>query len=469
MAFGGIGGPATGRGGVRRSKHRSAIRTIVHGLVAAILLGGLSVIATPAAAAPTEATGSTATADPDSSRPIYRFWSEGYGNSHFYTIDHATAQNVHSTDGWWTYEGTDFRVWPVTSNGCPAGTAPVFRFWSSRFASHFYTMNSDEADDVRRNDADWDYEGVRFCALSKRTDDAVAVHRFWSPRFTKHFYTANAAEAQDLRANDRNWNYEGVAMYAPTSGAAAPPITGDPAPRVGCQSPKMAAAIADHDAEKIAHLFGGAGVMRGAIADGRADCVPLDDPKLPWVVVNKHNAVSPRNYAPSSLTVPSSSLVGGGLRSDVVGSFERMQRDVEEAGAGRIALTSGYRSYGTQTAIHRDQVDRLGVEEGERLAARPGHSEHQLGFAADVVACGGGGCGSIYSFPGSAQERWVRENSWRYGWIVRYESGQTDTTGFNPEAWHLRYIGTDLARIYHDGGYYSLEAFFGLPAAPDYR
>ena len=178
--------------------------------------------------------------------------------------------------------------------------------------------------------------------------------------------------------------------------------------------------------------------------------------------------MSPVGYVPPSLTVPTGSLVGGGLRDDAVGSYERMQRAVAGSGAGAIALTSGYRSYETQAAIHRNQVDRLGLEEGERLAARPGHSEHQLGLAADVVACGSGGCGSIYSFAGTAQERWVRENSWRYGWIVRYEPGQTRTTGYNPEPWHLRYIGTDLARVYHDGGYRTLEDFFGLPAAPEY-
>ncbi len=457
-----------------------AIRRVTSGLVAAILLAGVVAVAPHPFAAPAAATATAeapdssdtappVSADPNSSRPIYRFWSEGYGNAHFYTIDHAAAQKVHSTDGWWTYEGTDFRVWPITSNGCPSGTAPVYRFWSPKFTSHFYTMNSSEAEDLRRGDANWDAEGVRFCALSKQQGDTAAVHRFWSSKFGKHFYTSNASEAHQLRANDRNWIYEGVAMHAPTSGAASPPITGAPAPRVGCQSPEMPAAIAAHDARKIKRLFGGAGAMRNAIAGGRAACVPLDDPELPWVVVNKHRAVSPVGYVPPSLTVPSSSLVGGGLRSNVVGWYERMQRDVAGSGAGSIALTSGYRSYSTQAAIHRSQVDRLGVTEGERLAARPGYSEHQIGLAADVVACGGGGCGSIYSFPDTAQERWLRENSWRYGWIVRYESGKTGTTGYNPEPWHLRYIGPDLAQVYHDGGYRSLEEFFGLPAAPNYR
>ncbi|WP_157560515.1 D-alanyl-D-alanine carboxypeptidase family protein [Microbacterium gubbeenense] len=469
MTFVGAEGSLLSRGTVRASW----IRRMLSGIAAAVVLAGLAVVVPQSGAvadadlAASEVV-ADAGADPSSSRPIYRFWGAGYGNAHFYTLDHSEAQNLHRADGWWAYEGTDFRVWPLSSDTCVSGTDPVYRFWSPGFTSHFYTMDSAEADRVRR-DNNWHYEGVRFCALSAPANGAVEVHRFWSSEYNKHFYTANASEAQDLRANDRSWSYEGVAMYAPTSGAASAPVTGTAAPRLGCQSPEMSSAVASHDAARITRLFGGAGVLRSAIADGRASCVPLRDPALPWVMVNKRYSVSPADYVPPSLTVPSGSLVDGGLRGDAIGSYEQMQRDVAASGAGSIALTSGYRSYNTQAAIHRSQVGSLGVVEGERLAARPGHSEHQLGLAADVVACGSGGCGSMYAFAGTAQERWVRENSWRYGWIVRYEAGRTGTTGYNPEPWHLRYIGADLAREYHDGGYHTLEQFFGLPAAPAYR
>ncbi|GAA4776940.1 hypothetical protein GCM10023351_22130 [Microbacterium gilvum] len=448
------------------ARSRSRTRRWVAVFAAALAIGGLTAVA-PTAPAPS-ATAATSAPDPDDSRPIYRFWSQGYDNAHFYTLDHSEAQNLHTKDGNWAYEGTDFRVWPLESGTCPAGTSPVHRFWSSAYSSHFYTMSASEVERVRTTDSNWNYEGVRFCSTQSQSAGTTAVHRFWSPAFRKHFYTANAAEAQNLRDNDANWNYEGVAMYAPTSGAGSAPITGAAAPRVGCQSPALPAALAVKDAARITQLFGGAGALRDAIAAGRADCLPLDDPALPWVVVNKQRAISPLSYTPPSLTVPSSSLVDGGIRSDAIGSFEQLQRDVANSGAGRIALTSGYRSYATQAAIHRNQVALLGQVEGERLAARPGHSEHQLGLAADVVACGTNGCGSLYSFAGTAQENWVRDNSWKYGWIVRYESGQSGTTGYNPEPWHLRYIGVDLARVYHDGGYHSLEAFFGLPAAPQY-
>ena len=59
-------------------------------------------------------------------------------------------------------------------------------------------------------------------------------------------------------------------------------------------------------------------------------------------------------------------------------------------------------------------------------------------------------------------------HAWEFGWIIRYEDGYTPVTGYSPEPWHLRYIGPELAAAYHDGGWHTLEEFFGLAAAPGY-
>ena len=86
---------------------------------------------------------------------------------------------------------------------------------------------------------------------------------------------------------------------------------------------------------------------------------------------------------------------------------------------------------------------------------------------ASDAACNSG-CAAIESFGGTPQGAWVAANAWRFGFIVRYEDGYTPITGYEWEAWHLRYIGPELAQVYHDGGFYTLEDFFGLPAAPTY-
>jgi len=63
----------------------------------------------------------------------------------------------------------------------------------------------------------------------------------------------------------------------------------------------------------------------------------------------------------------------------------------------------------------------------------------------------------------------VAENAQRFGFIVRYQPGEEDVTGYSPEAWHLRYVGKKTAGSMAAEGTKSLETYFGLPAAPDYR
>lgn len=153
--------------------------------------------------------------------PVYRFWSPKFDNAHFYTVNLGEARGLHAGDRNWTYEGLDFRVWRVNSGQCQDGSKPTHRFWSSKFASHFFTTNKAEADDVRKNDPNWKYEGVAFCTTGSK-DSTKPVHRFWSPKFGKHFYTANEGEARGLRHNDPNWNYEGIAWRSPKAGTSVP-------------------------------------------------------------------------------------------------------------------------------------------------------------------------------------------------------------------------------------------------------
>ncbi len=108
-----------------------------------------------------------------------------------------------------------------------------------------------------------------------------------------------------------------------------------------------------------------------------------------------------------------------------------------------------------------------GVAEADRESARPGFSEHQSGMAVDIVPCNGS-CKTLDDVAASPQGAWVRDHAWEFGFITRYAEGRESVSGYEPEAWHLRYIGPELARAYHEGGFTTLEEFFGLPAAPTY-
>ena len=250
------------------------------------------------------------------------------------------------------------------------------------------------------------------------------------------------------------------------SPVVAPEVTGDDI----CASADLTAALDARDTAAAVAAAGGAESFRSAVAAGTAPCVRLDDPTFEWVVVNKSRPYDPVDYRPADLVAPDGvrNIPGTALRSAVSSALSALVADAAADGAGEIALLSGFRSYDTQVDTYSSHVNERGTDGADEISARPGHSEHQAGLAADVVACGAGGCGGLDDLAGTAQGDWVAEHAWEYGFIVRYEEGFTGVTGYVPEPWHLRYVGTDLARHYHEGGWHTLESFFGLPAAPDY-
>lgn len=71
--------------------------------------------------------------------------------------------------------------------------------------------------------------------------------------------------------------------------------------------------------------------------------------------------------------------------------------------------------------------------------AEPGCSEHQLGLAIDINVPGAS------SFAGTKQCKWLHEHCWEFGFIVRYTADKKEITGFEAEAWHIRYVGTEHA------------------------
>lgn len=270
---------------------------------------------------------------------------------------------------------------------------------------------------------------------------------------------------------------DGSASAAADLSASPPNVAELPVPVVEqepisidiCGDPAVISALEASDDEAAVVAAGGGEWFRLAVATGDAPCVDLADPTRIWVVVNKTRQFDPVDYWPADMMFPEGvrSLEGGSLRADASAALTAMVTRAREAGVGEIALLSGFRSYQSQMATYGRHVDARGVEGADLVSARPGYSEHQSGLSGDVVACAGP-CGSLDDLALTAQGEWVAAHSWEFGWIVRYVDGATDVTGYLGEPWHLRYIGPELARAYHDGGWTSLEEFFGLPPAPGY-
>lgn len=120
-------------------------------------------------------------------------------------------------------------------------------------------------------------------------------------------------------------------------------------------------------------------------------------------------------------------------------------------------ICSAYRSQETQEALFDANVQRglasgLSLEDAKAEAgtsvAVPGTSEHQLGLALDIVDFGNQNLDE--SQEQTPVQQWLIEHSWEYGFVLRYPSDKSDTTGIIYEPWHYRYVGKDAAREMRD-------------------
>jgi len=146
--------------------------------------------------------------------PVYRFWAEKTGK-HFFTVREAEKEKLISQHAEvWTFEGPAFYAYTRASE---PNLLPVYRFWSDKLGSHFYTVKEAEKDKLISRYAEvWTLEGTAFYAYPEGRQPAgtKAVHRFWSDALASHFFTIKEAEKDKLISQHANvWLYEGVAWY----------------------------------------------------------------------------------------------------------------------------------------------------------------------------------------------------------------------------------------------------------------
>ena len=113
-----------------------------------------------------------------------------------------------------------------------------------------------------------------------------------------------------------------------------------------------------------------------------------------------------------------------------------------------LQALSTYRSYERQDVIYHNNLNQYGEEYTNQYSARPGHSEHQSGLAVDV-GIDGGAFVDIESNPNYQTFLGLLEE---FGFIVRYPKGKEHLTGYAYEPWHIRYLGTDLAKKVNQSG-----------------
>lgn len=198
----------------------------------------------------------------------------------------------------------------------------------------------------------------------------------------------------------------------------------------------------------------------------------IDDPNSIWVVVNKKRPLNPKAYVPTIVvpTIPLRLASGNEemhVRADMAKPLEQMVAAAKSEAGLSLMLASGYRSYNFQVNLYNTYVKQQGQNVADTQSARAGYSEHQTGLAADLEPASRT-CEVETCFANTPEGKWLAANAYRFGFVIRYPENQQNITGYIYEPWHVRYVGTALATEMHNEHIGTLEAFFGLPAAPTY-
>ena len=158
------------------------------------------------------------------------------------------------------------------------------------------------------------------------------------------------------------------------------------------------------------------------------------------IIVNKKHGLS-KDYNPGENPIAKAAFVR--LRDDMINQGLNVGRSY-----------SGFRSYDYQKTLYDNYVSRDGQAAADRYSARPGYSEHQTGLVFDLTDKSGN------LLEDARASQWLKDNAHNYGFIVRFQAGKEASTGYMPEAWHIRYVGKEAKDI-HDSGL-SLEEYFGI-------
>lgn len=160
------------------------------------------------------------------------------------------------------------------------------------------------------------------------------------------------------------------------------------------------------------------------------------------VLINKYYRL-PQTYQPKVSVINLKYNPSGGMAADIImNDFEQMMEASLKDGM-KIQVSSAFRTQSIQSTLYNGYVKVYGVERADIGSARPRHSEHETGLAIDLKRQG-----EKYSTFGLNPEyQWILNNSYKYGFIVRYPEEKTDITGYKFEPWHIRYVGKNAAKV----------------------
>ena len=174
------------------------------------------------------------------------------------------------------------------------------------------------------------------------------------------------------------------------------------------------------------------------------------------ILLNKYYAVD-SSFVPKNLKDIDPKYRGKYLQmtEEAANAFNSMAKDAKEQGY-TIRAVSTYRSYSYQDGLYNRYVASDGKTKADTYSARPGHSEHHTGLAVDVDNANL----SYTSFGKTKEFNWMKENAYKYGFILRYTEENEFITGYKNEPWHYRYVGVEIATKMKNENINSFEEYY---------
>lgn len=161
------------------------------------------------------------------------------------------------------------------------------------------------------------------------------------------------------------------------------------------------------------------------------------------ILVNRWNPI------PEGYKVELTQLQGDqAVDSRVYPPLQQMFDDARAEGIYPM-ISSSYRTYEEQVRLMEEKIaeyQNVGYRSkeartlAEEWVALPGTSEHQIGLAVDITTA------DPDRQDASTVWQWFAQNSYRYGFILRYPEDKTEITGVMHEQWHFRYVGKEAAK-----------------------
>lgn len=168
-------------------------------------------------------------------------------------------------------------------------------------------------------------------------------------------------------------------------------------------------------------------------------------------LVNKFNKLKD-DFVANDIVPSGLPFIGGSsntyMNKEAAIETRKMFNDAKKDGITLLGV-SAYRTNAVQTQIYNNNIKTKGLEHTQKYSAAPGTSEHETGLAIDVVSSEH--TGLTWDFDKTKAFKWLNDNSYKYGFVLRYPKDKTEVTKYEYEPWHYRFVGLKNAKKMHEG------------------